>query len=137
MSGEEKGTKIRVLDKEFRINCPADKEEDLYDAASYLDHQMRQIRHSGRVIGLERIAIMAALNISYELLALKTKKPSEDVGGLSDRLQALQHKIDNALTSTAKVCDKMDSDRQEQEFNDFDSAQHELEFETEDERVEY
>jgi cell division protein ZapA len=108
MSFDEKGTKVRILDKEFRINCPKEKEQDLYEAASYLDKQMRQIRHSGKVIGLERVAIMAALNMSYEFLNLKNKRPEEDIGSLRDRLQALQYKIDDALSADDKPYDNIE-----------------------------
>ena len=59
---------VRILDKEYQVACPAEQEAELIVSASYLDKQMRSIRKTGRVIGLERIAVMAALNISHELL---------------------------------------------------------------------
>ncbi len=106
MTDEDKETKVRILDKEFRVNCPKDKKDELYEAASYLDKHMRQIKNSGRVIGLERIAVMAALNISHELSNLKNRNPHED-SSVNDRLQALQHKIDDALSENLKPYDKM------------------------------
>ena len=63
---------VDILDKEYQVACPADEELALTQAARYLDQHMRDIRSTGRVIGLERVAIMAALNISHELLALKS-----------------------------------------------------------------
>lgn len=111
MSSEEKGTKVRILDKEYRISCSSDAEPALYEAASYLDGQMRQIRHSGRVIGAERIAIMAALNLSHELLALKQKTSDEDVEVLRDRLQALQQKIDDAISDEGQPYDRLKDER--------------------------
>ena len=107
MSSEEKGIKVRILDKEFRVSCTKEAEPALYEAASYLDNQMRQIRQSGRVIGAERIAIMAALNLSHELLALKQKTSDEDVEILRDRLQALQQKIDGAISSQGQPYDRI------------------------------
>jgi cell division protein ZapA len=59
---------IRILDKEYQVHCPPEQQEALLSAAHGLDLRMREIRRSGNVIGLERIAVMAALNLSYELM---------------------------------------------------------------------
>ena len=59
---------IRILDKEYQVHCPPEQREALLSAAHGLDLRMREIRRSGNVIGLERIAVMAALNLSYELM---------------------------------------------------------------------
>ena len=91
-----------ILEKEYRVACPADCTEALMQAAKYLDKHMRTIRHSGRIIGAERIAVMAAINISYELLSMKDASNNQHIEGLSDRLLELQNKIDDALNSAAK-----------------------------------
>lgn len=111
MTGDDKGTKVRILDKEFRVNCPKDKEHALFEAAAYLDNQMRTIKASGRVIGIERIAIMAALNIAHELTTLK-HSGHEGEPAIQQRLQALHHKIDNALSESHEAYDKIDEDRE-------------------------
>lgn len=59
---------IRILDKDYQVHCPPEQQEALLSAAHGLDLRMREIRRSGTVIGLERIAVMAALNLSYELM---------------------------------------------------------------------
>ncbi len=59
---------VTILDKSYQVACPPEQKADLVTSANYLDLQMRSIRDTGKVIGLERIAVMAALNISYELL---------------------------------------------------------------------
>lgn len=59
---------IRVLDKDYQVHCPPEQQDALLRAAHGLDLRMREIRRSGNVIGLERIAVMAALNLSYELM---------------------------------------------------------------------
>ncbi|HET9843385.1 MAG TPA: cell division protein ZapA [Gammaproteobacteria bacterium] len=107
MSDNDKGFKVTIVDKEFRVNCTKDAENALQEAATYLDKQMRKIRNTGRVIGLERIAVMAALNICHELLTLKSKSPEEEVKNLSDRLQVLQNKIDGALSDKPTIYDKL------------------------------
>ena len=69
MSRDSKGIDINILGREFRVACPEDEQETLLSAATYLDKKMREIRDQGKVIGVERIAVMAALNLAYELLS--------------------------------------------------------------------
>lgn len=99
MKASDQGTEVSILDKEFCINCPPDKEQLLKASAQYLDKQMRQIRKNGRVIGIERIAVMAALNITHELLTLKEsrEKPADD---FSDRIKLLHDKIEDVLAKS-------------------------------------
>jgi cell division protein ZapA len=59
---------VTILDKEYQVACPPEQQAELLLSARHLDEQMRAIRSTGKVIGLERIAVMAALNISHELL---------------------------------------------------------------------
>ena len=80
MSRDSKGIDINILGREFRVACPEDEQESLLSAATYLDRKMREIRDQGKVIGVERIAVMAALNMAYELLTTQ-------VGGGFDMLE--------------------------------------------------
>ena len=59
---------IKILEKEYQIACPASERAALLDSAEMLNAKMREIRDSGRVVGLDRIAVMAALNMANELL---------------------------------------------------------------------
>ena len=59
---------VHIMDKEYCISCPAEERSNLENAARYLDRKMREIRSSGKVIGADRVAVMAALNITHELL---------------------------------------------------------------------
>ncbi len=105
MAIEQKGFCVRILEKDFRIACSAEQEQALQEAASLLDKHMVQIRQSGKVMGIERIAVMAALNIAFELLHLKNEY-SENEEALKMRLQVLQQNIDKALkkpTTKSKV----------------------------------
>ncbi|HYE34873.1 cell division protein ZapA [Methylocaldum sp.] len=88
--------KVQILGKEYPISCPEDQQHDLLIAARYLDEKMRQIRDTGRVIGTERIAVMAALNIAHELLQAQqqNKLLSQDLRG---RFSSLHEKVDSAL----------------------------------------
>jgi cell division protein ZapA len=67
---------VTILDKEYQVACPPEQQADLLLSARHLDEQMRAIRSTGKVIGLERIAVMAALNISHELLQARNGAPA-------------------------------------------------------------
>lgn len=96
-NNKNSGIPVSILDKEFIIACPQHAQEELRAAAHFLDMQMRNIRQTGRVIGAERIAIMAALNISHELLALQNGPQTELADDLKERLRFLSQKIDDVL----------------------------------------
>lgn len=89
---------VRILDKEYTIACPAEEREGLLESARILNDKMRDIRNSGKVIGSERIAVLAALNITHELLQQR-HKGSGYTGDLSRRLRRLQERIEGALES--------------------------------------
>jgi cell division protein ZapA len=91
---------VTIMDKAYQVACPPEQQADLIMSANYLDSQMRGIRESGKVVGLERIAVMAALNISHELLlAGRRLEQQEDSGqGQSQaKYQQLNRKLDDAL----------------------------------------
>jgi cell division protein ZapA len=93
---------VKILDREFRVSCTEDEKAELLQAVSYLDGKMRHIRDNGKVVSVERIAIMAALNIAHELLATKVGG-SLDVSEYKRRLQALQTIVDSALADQDKL----------------------------------
>jgi len=85
---------VNILDKDYQIACPPNEREALHHAAEELDERMRGIRASGNVIGLERIAVMTALNLCYEL------QQATNGGGNKDNAETLQRmaaKLDKAL----------------------------------------
>lgn len=91
---------VRVLEKEYQVACPVEERSDLLDAAEYLNAKMREIRDAGSVMGLDRIAVMAALNISDELLKARrneTQPPAAD-RELGDRIKHLRERVETALT---------------------------------------
>lgn len=90
---------VRILEKEYQVACPVEERSDLLDAAEYLNTKMREIRDSGSVMGLDRIAVMAALNISNELLRAKRSEASPGVDHeLGDRIKHLRERVETALT---------------------------------------
>lgn len=90
---------VKILDKEYQVACPREERQALMESAQLLDERMKAIRGSGAVIGLERIAVMAALNLSHELLQAKSSSPAP-VGIATDKadLQRLSDKIERVLT---------------------------------------
>lgn len=91
---------VKILGKDFQVTCPADEQDNLIQAASQLDRRMREIRESGKVIGLERIAVMAGLNITHEFLQAKDMAEGKETTQL---LKKLNRKLDNALQSARQM----------------------------------
>jgi cell division protein ZapA len=87
---------VRLLDREYQVACPADERSDLLDSAEYLDAKMREVRDSGKVVGLDRIAVISALNIANELIKLRRNGSAveSDVG---TKLRALRERVESAL----------------------------------------
>ena len=86
---------IDILDKSYQVACEPEQEAELKQAANDLDDQMRAIRSTGKVIGLERVAIMAALNLSHQVLVMKSGGQPEDP--LEEQLKSITSRIDEAL----------------------------------------
>lgn len=91
---------ITILDKEYRVACPEGEREALERSARFLDGKMREIRHTGKVIGNDRVAVMAALNITHELLQLRASHvpaKADDVLPASSEARALTRRIRETL----------------------------------------
>jgi cell division protein ZapA len=89
---------VHILDKEYCIACPADERANLESAARYLDGKMREIRSGGKVIGADRIAVMAALNITHDLLH-KQQRLDQEASATRDKVRDLLDRVDNALAA--------------------------------------
>ena len=94
---EVKGIDVTIMGREFRVACPEDEQGALLQSVDYLDKKMREIRDSGKIIGVERIAIMAALNITHELLNTRISG-FFDIGEFKSRIDAMQAQIEQAMT---------------------------------------
>lgn len=89
-------TTIEILDKTYPIRCPESDVPLLQQAAVLLNEKMVEVKESGKVINIERIAIIAALNIAYELLNIQEQKHTQ-VDQINQRLVQLQDKLDTAI----------------------------------------
>jgi cell division protein ZapA len=94
MNADPKGLQINVMGREFRVACPENEQTGLLEAVDYLNKKMGEIRDHGKVIGLERIAIMAALNIAHELLS--TKVGGFDIAALKRRMESMETMLDQS-----------------------------------------
>jgi len=101
MSADPKALQISVMGREFRVACAEDEQKGLLDAVDYLNRKMDDIRDNGKVVGLERIAIMAALNIAHELLA--TKVGGFDIAELKRRMTHMESILDQAIFDQSKL----------------------------------
>jgi cell division protein ZapA len=90
-----KGVEVNIMGREFTIACPPEERDSLLSAVSYLDKKMCDIRDAGKVVGVERIAMMAALNLAHELLTTRTG--GVDVGGMKGKIAHMQRIVDEAL----------------------------------------
>jgi len=96
MSSSIKTLDVKILDRELRIACPEEERAELLDAVAYLDKKMRDIHETGKIASIERIALMAALNITHELLGMKVGR-GVDLADFTRRMNAMQAAIDAAL----------------------------------------
>ncbi|MCF6217588.1 MAG: cell division protein ZapA [Gammaproteobacteria bacterium] len=101
MSGKSVPVTVKIQDKEYRIGCPKGEEEALISTARYVDQKMQEVRSAGKVIGNDRIAVMAALNIAHELI--QQSKESEYNDGSILKVRAMQERIQNALNSLKQM----------------------------------
>jgi cell division protein ZapA len=93
---------VRILDKEYQVACPASERTDLLDSAEALNEKMREIRDSGRIVGLDRIAVMAALNMANDLLHAKERDKSLE-GDVSNRLKLISDRVEGVLGNTQQL----------------------------------
>lgn len=96
MSKENTGLDVNIMGREFRVSCTQEEQKDLLKAVDYLNGKMREIRDTGKVIGVERIAIMAAINITHEYLSTRTDG-GFDIGEFKRRMDRMQATIDQAM----------------------------------------
>jgi len=87
---------VSILGKDYQVNCKAEEVRSLRQSAEYLDKKMQEIKSAGSILGLDRIAVMAALNISNDYLA-ESKKNKTIVNHQQTRIQTLSAKLDSAL----------------------------------------
>lgn len=93
---------VQILDKEYCIACPDDQRNNLESAARYLDGKMREIRSGGKVVGADRVAVMAALNITHDLLH-KQQRLDQQASSSREQVRDLLGRVDQALATDPEI----------------------------------
>jgi cell division protein ZapA len=93
---------VRIMEKEYVVACPYEERSALLDAAEFLNARMREIRDTGKVVGLDRIAVMAALNLAHEFLKGKDRESRLD-NGVGQRVRALRERVEGALGKSQQL----------------------------------
>jgi len=93
---------VRILDKEYQVACPANERTDLLDSAEVLNAKMLEIRDSGRIVGIDRIAVMAALNMANDLLHAQARDRTLD-GDVSSRLKLISDRVESVLGGSQQL----------------------------------
>jgi cell division protein ZapA len=102
MSDSTAQVSVRILDKEYQVACPASERTDLLDSAEVLNAKMREIRDSGRIVGLDRIAVMAALNMANDLLHAQARDRVLE-GDVSLRLRNISDRVESVLGGSQQL----------------------------------
>ena len=101
MSADATGMQISIMGREFRVACAPDEQKSLQEAVDYLNGKMQEIKDQGKINGIDRIAIMAALNISHEFLT--TRLGNFDVSEYKRRMTSIETTLDQALADQEKL----------------------------------
>ena len=96
MSSNAKPLRVNILDKEYLVACPDGEREALFASAEFLTKKMKEIRDSGKIVGADRIAVMAALNMAHDIIALDRNGGSE-AGSCGERIRRLNTRIGEAM----------------------------------------
>ena len=102
MSEAAKPVSVTILEKEYLIACSEEERDLLNDAANLLNDKMQEVKTSGKIIGSERVAVLAALNIAHEMLAYKKENESYTLN-VDGVVRRLQNKIDDALMRGSQI----------------------------------
>ena len=97
MNQKSKTLDVTIMGRTYKVACSEDEREALISAVAYLDRKMTEIKSAGRVASAERIAVMAALNITHELLSSRNNASGFDIEGLRRRMAAMEATLDQAL----------------------------------------
>ena len=96
MSSPSEPITVRILEREYRVMCAPDQRRDLMESALFLDQQMREIRDSGRISSIDKIAVMAALNLAEEVLKLR-QQGLDRRDKIDHRIRQMADQLDRAL----------------------------------------
>jgi cell division protein ZapA len=102
MAEGQKTVEVNLLGRSYRVACDDGEREALMQAVAYLDGKMNEIRKAGKVMGAERIAVMAALNVAHELLSVRLGS-GFDFGKAKQRISAIESQLEAAIAKQEKL----------------------------------
>ena len=102
MNEQSSAVQVKILDKEYQVNCPPADQEALIKSAKYLDENMRKIKGRGNIHGAEKIAIMAALNITHDMLR-KNRMINETRHVTARQVKGIEDKLDSAIAASRQL----------------------------------
>ena len=102
MSSDSTPVTIQILDKEYRIACPAGEEDALRASATFLNSRIKEVRASGKAIGPDRVTVMAALNIAHECIEQRHEQ-EEYSSTIANKVRTLHERIDSAIRSSQQL----------------------------------
>ncbi len=101
MKKVEKGLTLQIQGKDYQIACEPSERKNLQQAADYLGTKLTEINSRGKVIGTERSAVLAALNISYELIQVREHEKKQKA--YEKRLKTLQSKVEDSIDQFRQI----------------------------------
>ena len=102
MNNQAAAVQVKILDKEYQVNCPPSDQEALMKSARFLDESMRKIKDRGNIHGAEKIAVMAALNITHDMLR-KSRQINETRHFTDQQVRGIEDKIDAAIAESRQL----------------------------------
>ena len=103
MSPKQKTLDVSIMGRTYKVACADDERDALLAAVGYLDHKMSEIKSAGKVASAERIAVMAALNITHELLSCRDSGAGFDIEALKGRMNSMKATLDEALAAQVQL----------------------------------
>lgn len=103
MSTKQKTLDVNIAGRTYKVACADNERDELLAAVEYLDRKMSEIKNAGKVASAERIAVMAALNITHELLSCRNTDAGFDIEALKRRMNLMMATLDEALTAQERL----------------------------------
>lgn len=99
MSDRNVRVSVRILEKEYQVACLPEERSELLDSAEFLNNKMKEIRDGGNIVGLDRIAVVAALNLSHELLKLRNRGEAAQ-GDVGRKVRQMRERVETVLSKS-------------------------------------
>lgn len=99
---ESRSLQVSIMGRDYRVACAEEEESGLLEAVDYLNAKMADLRDRSKVVGTERLAVMAALNIAHEFLSMKVGG-SFDIAETKRRIKRMETTIDQAMAEQSKL----------------------------------